>query len=93
MAGTDGTAITNPTASETASNYEVCQRTGFRLPAGKLIREWTGLYVAPAVWEARHPNEALHVEARERPHDPGNPEPDDRYVEDQYPSGVSSADL
>jgi hypothetical protein len=93
MAGTDGTAITNTLASETASNYEVCQRTGFRLPAGKLEREWTGLYVRPDSIESRHPQELLRMRAHEKPHDPGNPEPDDRYVEDVYPSGVAVTDL
>ena len=80
MAGTDGTAITNPTASETPSSYEVCQRSGFRVPVGTLIREWTGLWVRPEVWEARHPSELLRLRAHEQPHPLGNPEPDDTFI-------------
>lgn len=89
MSGTDGTAITNPTATETPSNYEVCQRTGFRLPIGKLVREWNGLYVSPDVWEKRHPSELLRLAAHEQPHDPGNPEPDDVFID----TPVTASDL
>lgn len=93
MAGTDGTAITNPTATPTPSNYEICQRTGFRVEAGKLVREWTGHYVLPGVWEPRHPVELQRLQAHEKPHPWGNPEPDDAFVEDEYPNGVSVNDL
>jgi len=80
MSGTNGTDILNPDATATESNYEVCQRTGFRVPRGTLLLEWTGLWVCPEVWEARHPNERDRGRSHERAHEPGNPEPDDVFV-------------
>lgn len=33
----------------------ICQRTGFKVPAHQLQREWTGLLVREQSWEPRHP--------------------------------------
>jgi hypothetical protein len=93
MAGTDGTPITNSTASETPSIEEFCERTGFRVPRGTLVREWNGEWVRPASYEKRHPLDLLREIPREKSSALRNPEPDDAFVEDQYPSGVSVDDL
>lgn len=50
-------APTNANATTESSHYEICQRSGFRYPAGTLVKEWTGLWVAPEFWEPRHPQD------------------------------------
>ncbi len=34
----------------------ICQRTGFKVPASELVREWTGLLVWKPYWEPKHPS-------------------------------------
>jgi len=87
------TPITNPVATETASNYEICQRTGFRVEAGKLVREWTGLYVRPESYEPHNVLDLQRISGMEKAHFPGNPEPDDAFIENKFPGGVSSDSL
>jgi hypothetical protein len=93
MAGTDGTPITNATATETPSQEEFCERTGFRVPRGKLVREWTGEWVRPQSYEKRHPLDLLREIPREKSSALRNPEPDDAFVEDLFPAGVGPSDL
>jgi len=33
----------------------ICQRTGFKVPANELVREWTGLLVWSPYYEEKHP--------------------------------------
>jgi hypothetical protein len=37
--------------------YRICDRTGFKVRAGKTRKEWTGIIVRSDVWEARHPQD------------------------------------
>lgn len=68
-----GTAIANPNAVLYASQYHICDRTGFKVPAGMLRKEWTGAMVRPQSWERRHPQDFI----RARPeHHKGSPRPE-----------------
>ena len=85
-------APTNANTEDPEANYEICDRTGFRVPAGTLKKEWNGLMVRPESWESRHPQDLI----RGRPErDGGSPRPEqaDRFIEDLYPNGVQSSDL
>ena len=50
---THGT-VTNADATEEPSHYEICNRSGFKVRAGGLVQEWTGLWVRPQDWEKRN---------------------------------------
>lgn len=71
----NGVGIVNSTATAGPTNYEVCQRTGRKVSRGTLKREWTGLMVAPEVWEARHPLDRVRGRAIETPRGSPSPEP------------------
>jgi hypothetical protein len=49
------TAITNSTATEDTSNrYNICQRTGFKVKPGSLMKEWNGALVRSDSYEPRN---------------------------------------
>ena len=93
MAGINGTDITNPSATVTSSNYEICQRSGFRVPAGSLVREWDGRKVREESYEARHDLDRVRTRALNRPRGTPAPEPQDQFIENLYPNGVSAGSL
>lgn len=68
---------TATTASQ--SNYETCERTGFRVLPGELKREWNGAYVRPDSWEPRHPQDMVRSRA-EAQKGPLRPEPSDTFL-------------
>ena len=39
-----GHAITNDNATPATTNQEICDRTGFRVLPGELVRNWDGIY-------------------------------------------------
>ena len=83
--------ITNSNGTtDVPANYEVCERTGFRVKPGELVKEWDGTMVRPESWEARHPQDFIRIRA-ERQRGSENPEPADVFIEDAYPSGVNPA--
>jgi len=51
------TDITNDNAVAIPSNHEVCQRSGFRVKIGELVKEWDGGYVRKESYDARHPQD------------------------------------
>lgn len=67
----DGPQNTNTVS--VASNYEICDRTGFRVPVGELAKEWTGAMVRRESWEARHPLDFVRGRAE---HAKGSPRPE-----------------
>ena len=69
----------NADATTEPSHYEICQRSGFRVKAGELVKEWTGLYVRPQDWEPRHPQDFVRPVV-ERHRDTISPEPDDVFL-------------
>lgn len=84
----DGPQNTN-TAS-VGSNYEICDRSGFRVPVGELVKEWNGLMVRRKDWEPRHPQD--FVRGRTETHK-GSPRPEqvDTFIADN--SQVEASDL
>jgi len=86
-------APTNTDAIEIASNYEICDRSGFKVKAGSLKKEWNGLMVKPEYLEARHPQDFVRVPPEREKGSP-RPEQEDQFIDDDvYPNGVSSDDL
>lgn len=91
---TDYLGPVNDTAEDPpALNDLVCQRSGIRVTVDEgLKKEWTGLLVRKEDWDRRHPQELV----RPKPETPkGSPSPstEDRFIEDEYPSGVTVNDL
>lgn len=80
MSGTDGTPIENALATAAPTNYEICQRTGFRVERGSLAREWDGKLVRQRSYEPRQPLDLLRTRS-ERPYRGlANPEPQDQFI-------------
>lgn len=59
--------------------YRICERTGFKVRAGKTKKEWTGRYIRNQSWEMRHPQDFV----RGVPDPQVAPEPRPRQV-DQF---------
>jgi hypothetical protein len=78
----------NPNAVSVPSNYEICDRTGFRLPRGTLRKQWDGLMVRPQSWESRHPQDFVRARP-ERPKGSPRPEQTDQFLTAE----VSAEDL
>jgi hypothetical protein len=72
----------NPHATEYPSNYEICDRTGFKVPRGTLKKEWTGAMVRPESWESRHPAD-FRRGIPERPRGSPRPEAPDVFITEQ----------
>lgn len=49
----DGPQNSNTTV-DVPSTYEICDRTGFKVPVGELVQEWNGAMVRRLSWEPRH---------------------------------------
>ena len=83
------TSITNDNAiTDPPVNYEVCQRTGFRVPKGTLRQEWSGLWVRPESFEPRH--DQLRLQSRpERQTGSPRPEQDNLFIT----TAISADDL
>ena len=85
------TEITNTNATtDVPTNYEICERTGFRVKPGTLVKEWDGVMVRPESYEPRHPQDFV----RSRPEAQRGsvrPEQTDQFIDDLYPSGVDPA--
>ncbi len=61
-------------------NYEICQRSGFRVPRGTLVKDGYGYWVRPESADQRHPQEFV----RSRPEDQQgsrSPEQEDTFVD------------
>jgi hypothetical protein len=69
----------NPNAEEFPSYYDICDRSGFRVKAGKLLEEWTGLAVKPEFYDSRHPQEFVRGRA-ERVVEQLSPEPEEEFL-------------
>jgi hypothetical protein len=78
----------NSNAETYPSNYEICARTGFKVPRGTLVREWTGAMVRPESWEPRHPRDFVRPVAEKRRGSP-SPEQADVFIADDDQVQVS----
>lgn len=70
---------TNANAVPHPSNYEICDKSGFRFPAGTLVKQWDGLMVHPRYLDHRHPQEFVRG-VPERPRPSVRPEQPDEFV-------------
>lgn len=66
---------TNSEATTVPSNYEICQRSGFKVKPENLVRQWDGLWVRKDLRERRHPQDFVrpvpeHVRGSSRPERP-----------------------
>ena len=87
-----GTVINNPNAGQVVSNYEICDRSGFKLRRNELVEEWTGAMVRPESFERRNAQDFVRGTSDSQRGSP-RPEPNDTYIENKYPNGVSANDL
>jgi hypothetical protein len=100
VAANPGTVIRNLDAVPFASNYVICDRTGFKQKVDKhghdmLEKDPYGNLVRPESSDKhRHPQERVRVESESLTGSP-RPEPVDneRTIEDEYPNGVTAGDL
>ena len=68
----------------------ICQRTGFKVPAGTLVQEWNGLYVRPQSFEPRHAMDFQRGVPEEQQKGSVSPEQDDTFLSTNE---VSASDL
>lgn len=81
--------ISNSTASEDDRAWQnICQRTGFQVKAGELVREWDGSLVRPESYERRNEQDFIRPKA-ESLTGPIRPEPDDVFIS----TSVAPSDL
>ena len=71
---------TNSDADTYPSFYEICDRSGFKVEAGTLVEEWTGLWVRPKDWEPRHPQEFVRGVPENESSIQVSPEADDTFL-------------
>ncbi len=74
-----GTDVVNTNAMDGFTNYEICERTGFRVLPGELREEWSGQMVRPESYESKHPQLMI----RSRPESQKGsirPEQTDRFI-------------
>lgn len=62
-------------------NYEICDRTGFKVEPGTLIKEWNGLLVRRQSWEPRHAQDFVRGRAENAKGSP-RPEQPDAFIAD-----------
>ena len=84
------TDITNDNAVLVPSNYEICQRSGFRVPIGELVKEWDGGWVRRQSYDPRHPQDFVRSKP-ERSHPHHSPEPTDAFIADD--AQIEASDL
>lgn len=83
----DGPQNSNAT-TDVPTNYEICDRTGFKVLPGTLVKEWNGAMVRPKSWEPRHPQDFVRGRT-ESPKGSPRPEPADVFIADDDQVQVS----
>lgn len=74
------TAIENDNAEIIRTKYEICDITGFKQRAGKLMTKWNGHAVRPDSFEAIHPQELVRSRPENALRGSPSPEPDNAFV-------------
>jgi hypothetical protein len=78
------------TTTNVPVNYSVCDRSGFKVRAVQLVKEWTGRMVRRQDWEPRHPQDFVRGRAEKAKGSP-RPEATDTFIADD--NQVSASDL
>ena len=90
--GDYGALITNADAtSDVPSNYVICDRSGFRVKPGELMKDGYGWMVRSRSWEPKHPQDFVRARA-EKLEGSKRPEQADRFIGVDEPE-VTAADL
>ncbi len=84
-------APTNSEAVEVSNHYEICDRSGWKVRTGTLIKEWTGFMVLPRFWETRPPSEFVRS-IPEQQRGSIRPEQTDRFIGEDVDE-ISPGDL
>lgn len=84
--------IENAFSAPYPSQYEICDRTGFRQRRNGLREEWTGMMVRDKSWERRNIQDFVRGVGEEQEGSP-RPEQEDRFAFEDYPGGVTADDL
>ena len=90
------TDITNPKAStKRVNNINACDYSGFQAKPGELVKASRDRMVLPRFWEDRHPLDTRPPPRTRSAQGPLRPEPinDERFVDVEYPNGVTAEDL
>ena len=64
-----------PVNAENKSNFEICDRSGFKAKRWELRSTWDGLMVLDEFWETRHPQDTIKKVSPEEQHGAIRPEP------------------
>ncbi len=87
-----GTSITNSeSTSKVPINYEICDRSGFRVKRNGLRTEWHGIMVRPKSFESRNAQDFVSSRA-EKQEGSERPEQPDRFIGDDI-AAVQASDL
>lgn len=88
--GTFGSyAETNSNAKAYPSRYEVCEQSGFKVPAGTLIKQWDGAKVMKRFRDERNEQDFVRARAERARNIQRSPEPEIEYVATE----VTASDL
>ena len=78
--GGDGTPILNANATAGPTNNEICQRTGFRLYPGELMRDGYGELMRGKSVDERHPQDFVRSRGGDRQRGSVSPEQDNVFI-------------
>ena len=74
--------LINKGATAGTTNYELCDRTGFRVHPGELRKEWSGFMVRPASFEEQNPQDFRRSRGADKQLGSPRPEQDDIFLND-----------
>ena len=75
-----GQTITNANATAGPTNYEICQRTGFRQYPGELMRDGYGELIRPKSVDERHPQDFVRSRGGDRQRGSVSPEQNNSFI-------------
>lgn len=79
--GTFGSyAETNSQAKAYPSRYEICDQSGFKVPAGSLTKQWDGARVMKRFRDERNEQDFIRARAERARNIQRSPEPEIQYV-------------
>lgn len=76
----DGGPVNSQATSDVPTNYDLCQRTGFRQYPGELVRDGYGEYVRGRSSDERHPQDFQRSRGGDRQRGSVSPEQDDTFI-------------
>jgi len=87
----EGTEIVNvDSTTEVPVNYEICDRSGFRVYPDELVKDSYGFLTRKESKDERHPQDSLRSRGGDKEKGPQSPELDDQFLD---PNQVKGEDL